>query len=866
MRPSLQPSVATRYRTLFFALLCGLVSKTLLAQPQPPDSITIAIAPAYDKPGNFHRFWLGEGYRKIWAAPVRLKVFQLNKEKGGLTPVETGGGFQTKSLRLRDASGKNWVLRSVQKYPERRLPSYLQNTVAQRILQDQVVTVHPFGALTVPALASALNIVHTNPQIVYVPDDPGLGTYRTEFGNSVLLFEERGAIDTFRTINSDQVQMELEEDNNNRLNQKMVLRARLLDMLLGDWDRHEGQWRWEDRREDGNIMFDPVPHDRDYVFYSTSGVFPWLVSRQYLNARFQKFGDQIRDVTIYNYNNRYFDRYFLNALSEDDWNEQIDFVQKTLTDDVIQTAMRRMPDTIYALTGPRLEQTLIARRNHLKDDALEYYRFLSKQVDIPATAKGEVFNVQHKTDGKIAVSIAKTQSPTGGGKPFYQREFDPAVTKEIRVYGMNGDDRFVVSGSGTSPIRIRMIGGDGKDNFEVASENPNKRKLLIYDRSDEENTYSSNARLRTSTDTSVNRFDRRNFRYDVSTPFFSLFYNIDQRAMVSIGWTWQKNGFRKEPYAARHQLIGGYSPSRGSFAFSYDADWRQVFGKNGLNLHLLSLGPRNLQNFFGTGNETLFPKNTNNGKNILYYRNRFDLVNADLRIKRYMAQHVAWSAGLTAQYYASSADDNANRFLSVYDLAHRDEQVFLNRVHAGVGAGLEVDTRRSAFLPTNGVLFHTDVRAMHQMRGEDRSFVSLLSDFSFYLRLSRDSGIVFANRVGGGTTFGEPTFYQMMQLGGQRNLRGFNTFRFTGRSMLFHNAELRLKLFQFTSYLFPGTFGLIGFNDLGRVWMPDEKSTTWHHGYGGGVYLVPANVVMIRALLGHSKETTQFYFNLLFGL
>ena len=72
--------------------------------------------------------------------------------------METGGGFQTKSLRLRDASGKNWVLRSVQKYPERRLPSYLQNTVAQRILQDQVVTVHPFGALTVPALASALNI------------------------------------------------------------------------------------------------------------------------------------------------------------------------------------------------------------------------------------------------------------------------------------------------------------------------------------------------------------------------------------------------------------------------------------------------------------------------------------------------------------------------------------------------------------------------------------------------------------------------------------------------------------------------------------------------------------------------------------
>ena len=105
-----------------------------------------------------------------------------------------------------------------------------------------------------------------------------------------------------------------------------------------------------------------------------------------------------------------------------------------------------------------------------------------------------------------------------------------------------------------------------------------------------------------------------------------------------------------------------------------------------------------------------------------------------------------------------------------------------------------------------------------------------------------------------------------MQLGGTQNLRGFNTARFTGRSMLFHNAELRLKLFQFTSYLFPGSFGLIGFNDVGRVWMPDENSTTWHHGYGGGIYIIPANVILIRAVVGHSKETTQLYFNLVFGL
>src|SRR3954471_14807885 len=66
------------------------------------DSITVAIAPAYDDVSKTHRFFLGESYRKLWAAPVKMKIFHLEKEKGGLTILQKGGGLQTKSLRLRD--------------------------------------------------------------------------------------------------------------------------------------------------------------------------------------------------------------------------------------------------------------------------------------------------------------------------------------------------------------------------------------------------------------------------------------------------------------------------------------------------------------------------------------------------------------------------------------------------------------------------------------------------------------------------------------------------------------------------------------------------------------------------------------------
>ena len=824
----------------------------------------VAIAPAYDSVNGFHRFWLGQGYRKIWAAPVRMKVLDLQKDKGGLTPVEMGGGFQTKSLRLRDASGKQWVVRSVQKYPERRLPAYLRNTIAQRILQDQVVTAHPYGALTVPSLAAALNIVHTNPQIVYIGDEPALGRFRNEFANSVLLFEERGAIDTSRTINTETLQAEKEGGRDLRINQPMVLRARLLDMLLGDWDRHEGQWRWEERRDANGPVFNPVPYDRDYVFYTTSGVLPWLVSQQYLNARFQKFGDHIRDIDIYNFNNRFFDRYFLNSLSEKDWTEQLDFVQNTLTDKIIRNAVHQMPDTIYKLSGDPIVQMLLLRKQNLRNDALHYYRFLAKVVDVPGTANDDVFTVEHRPGGKVMLTVGRNEGTQV--KTTYQREFDPAVTKEIRLYGLAGNDQFIVSGNERSPIKIRMIGGDGKDRFDAGDDQFNRSRIVAYDRKDQENEYVGKLVRRRSADSAVNVYNRRSFRYDISTPLVSLFYNIDQRVFASVGWIFQKNGFRKEPYASRHSVVVGYSPFRGSFAFSYDADWRHVFGKYGLNFNLTSLGPHNLSNFFGLGNETPFPAESKNGRRILYYRNRYDLVHADLRIRRYKDQHFSWNAGFTAQYYHSSEDDNRQRFLGAYNLAHPGDKVFTNRVHAGLGAGLAYDSRRAGLLPSGGVFFSLDAKAMEQLRGERRDFASLRADLSLFTRLSKDSGVVLVNRVGGGTTFGDPQFYQMMTLGGGQLLRGYNTNRFTGRSMLFHSAELRLKLFHFTSYLFPGTVGLIGFNDVGRVWMPDEKSTAWHDGYGGGIFIAPADVVLIRAVLGHSTETTQVYVNLVLGL
>jgi len=78
----------------------------------------------------------------------------------------------------------------------------------------------------------------------------------------------------------------------------------------------------------------------------------------------------------------------------------------------------------------------------------------------------------------------------------------------------------------------------------------------------------------------------------------------------------------------------------------------------------------------------------------------------------------------------------------------------------------------------------------------------------------------------------------------------------------YHNIELRVKLFDFTSYLLPGTVGLTLFNDFGRVWAPGESSAAWHDGYGAGIYIRPAQLALIQIQAGHSPEGWQPYITL----
>jgi hypothetical protein len=274
---------------------------------------------------GFKRFLVGENYRSEWTTPVRVKVLDLTTEEGGLKPVKQGGGKQTKSLRVEDKSGKEWSLRSVQKFPEAAIPPDLRQTgVVKDIVQDGISAAYPYGALSMGVLSKSAHVPYLRNRLVYLPDDPRLDRFRANFKNTMALMEEREPVGVTKTFDTDEMVLKLAKDNDDHVDQREVLKARLLDNFVMDLDRHEGQWLWATRDTGKGKIYYPIPKDRDQVFYTNQGLLPYFVRKPWLVPELQGFKAKAKDINTFNRAARNFDRTFLTELTETQWKIQVD--------------------------------------------------------------------------------------------------------------------------------------------------------------------------------------------------------------------------------------------------------------------------------------------------------------------------------------------------------------------------------------------------------------------------------------------------------------------------------------------------------------------------------------------------------------
>ena len=819
-------------------------------------AVHVKISEIYDK-GKFIQFWRGDNYRTVWNTEVELPVFDIGSEKGGLSILKRGGGQQTRSIRMEDSTGKQYVLRSVNKYVEKALGEDFQNTLAVSALQDGISASHPYAAITVPLLADAAGVLHTNPTIVWVPDDPRLGIYHEEMANGVFLYEERPAgnrsdVESLgrseKIVNTAKAIEKTQKDHDHQIDQLAVVRARLFDILINDWDRHDDQWTWATFKKGKKTSYQPIPRDRDQVFFLSEGVVMWALRRNFIMPKFQGFNYSIENVKGLGFNGRYFDRAFMTEPDLDDWMVIVNDIQQDVTDTIIRRAIKRLPQNIYDISGIEIESKLWARRNYLHDYAEEYYRFLSKNVDVVGTKERELFDVTRQENGNTQVTVYALSDKKGKTKEkLYSRDFIFGETKEIRLYGLNGKDLFKLKGSGRKGIKVRIIGGKGKDQIvDSSAVRGLGKKTIVYDRKDKANEIikSRETRLQLSNNKSVNVYNRKQFKYNTTTPLILLGYNIDDGIFLGGGVMIKRYNFRD---STMHKIKGNLAFQTGAFAVSYEGLFTSFSRTFDLSVDATLSLPRNVDYFYGMGNDT--EKITNDKK---YYRVRYSYAWVNPMLRQTISKSFYYSFGAFYQYF--KVTDTTSRFIGDAYPKVLDSTAYLPHHYVGINAICKLDTRDEEIFPKRGILWETDVVGFYSIRDEGKNFVKIRSDLRFYLSFRKDPRVVFAFRFGGATNIGDFEFYHANFLGGKTNLRGFRSNRFAGDHSFYQNTEVRVKLLNIKSYLFNGETGFLLFNDLGRVWVNGENSKRWHDGYGIGIWLIPFNFTSLTLTYSRSRE------------
>ena len=111
---------------------------------------------------------------------------------------------------------------------------------------------------------------------------------------------------------------------------------------------------------------------------------------------------------------------------------------------------------------------------------MKYYEFISGNVTVFGTEEKELFVVSG--DKEIVVTVYRGNKRIPSEK-IYERTFDPDDTGYIYLQGLGGDDEFIIEQTASSKIKIKILGGNGKDSYDLRG----NVKSRVYDSANENN-------------------------------------------------------------------------------------------------------------------------------------------------------------------------------------------------------------------------------------------------------------------------------------------------------------------------------------------------------------------------------------------
>jgi hypothetical protein len=812
------------------ALRRGLASAAILmtwaAVVNAQDAVVVP-GPEY-RAGPLRAWLLGDDYRDLWLQPVSAPVLDLGAHAGGLTPLRRGGGRQTAALRLLGGDGREYSFRSVSKVPELARHPDLRGALVGRLIQDQASSMVPAAPVVAGALSAAAEVLAPLPRLFVMPDDPALGEFRDEFAGMLGTLEEVAdehengmpGIGGFARIVATGTMLEhLEEDPGHSVDTAAYLRARLLDLLIGDWDRHEDQWRWGRSENGASVRWVPIARDRDYAFSDYDGALLGVVRRAVPNAvRFRRDYGGLDGLLM---NSIRLDRELLAWVDRPAYDSAAVELQRRLPDEVLDRAIATLPPELTALRGAELGEILRARRDALPAVASAYYEDLSGLVEIRLSDLPEVVEVSRGSDGSVEV-VSRAGVP---GAATRRRRFEPGVTREVRIHLRGGADHAVVRGAAERGVLVRLIGGGGQDVLiDESAVAQRGRWTTLHDHGAGDRLQGTAGTVIDRREGSTSEREPRGLLRTIPPDHGSAIswsplvdYSTTRGATVGVAVSRTTYAFRREPFARRWHTAIRYAPRWSSLGLdvglqAHTADPAVSIAAGALFSDIEA------SRFYGFGNE---PAGVLDASPVVRHR----VMEAAATVRLGLSESLLLSVGPSVRRSRASAGPET-------PLALTRPPGWTGWSGLGGRTGLELDATLPTAVPLE-LSGQAIVSGYQRLDAESGIFGGMDAELLLTLPLSRAWA---SGGAGWQHAWGSYPFDQAAYLGGRESLRGYPEWRFAGDAALHGTAEVGHELGRMP-LLMNWRAAIFGFVDAGRVFHDGERSSRWHAAPGVGLRL-----------------------------
>lgn len=796
--------------------------------------------------GGFYNFLWGKHYRRLYTTPIQVTPVRLNNLHGGLNIVSQAPDKYGVFLENKD--NHLYLLRILGGYSTFMESSFFRDIYNERefnktyldvFIKDAYTITHPYSFLLADKMAGRLELNSFDPQIYYIPQQENepdtLASGAKIEDRLVSIYDLKKYNLNSVVIDTDTLLKRIKEDKTIEIDENAYIRERLFNMLVGDWNKGNDSWRWEIKNNiDTVTVLSPVVIDRQSSFTKVDGFFfKGILGMFGLSSvsNYDYWYGNLKKTNGLSYN---LDVALAGRAGREVWQKEAEYIKSVLTDEVIDEVFALLPEEVKDQESDQIKSKLKMRRNNIDQVADRYYDMLLQTPVIVATQGNDSIVLERKGRKELQVKMFNDE-----GRLVYNRVYDNR-SKEIWLYGLEGNDKFILTGNSDKNIPLILIGGKGENTYDI----DNNKRVTVYEYNSHEgeNDNADGVKIVRTDIEKVHAYDFNKLKYSKIdfTPWGV--YDSDLGLYLGAYASYTMYGFKRSPYSYRHRI--GYNYLNG---FMYQGLFPTLDEKRTYTIEAFMGTPGNFINFFGFGNETSRFK----GQPKKYNRINVVRYSVNPSFNYTIDNNNRVSAQATFELY------NIRKSYEKYvnDIYPEDHYFFKTKSFIDVGFNYRFNKELSSFVSL--IDFNITPGWKINLRDTDRNFFYVKSDLG--VNLSITDRLTFATQINGTILFSNKyEFYHAATT----NLRGYRSNRFLGRRSFYQYSDLRLDLGRLENPFTPLLYGVFGGVDYGRVWYADEDSKKWHTSVGGGLWITLFKNYTGKFSYFSSKDGGRFEFSL----